>query len=716
MGMAAAASSPSSPEQGRQGRWLPKLRTGPRRKSSMMNLGQSAPGSCVTSPTLGAQVTTSPTLSNESGTPSLTHERPMSPWSIGEDTTRSDVHSTASSTPAFPPQRLPSPPPTRTAGAPRRVLYMAPSASTSSSLSSGPSALPTAASQYTLGECSADAYQAFAAPTANAPLAAAPDERTGERSTATHRGDLARWLRRVSSAPDTKNLFHAHRRPSQPTHVAAAQLDRAGAPLPVFAPAAAGSSTAPAAALGAVPETAGAAAPGPELPTTPPRRTKLLPTLRSGRARGANDAPSEPGRARGLSRLFKSKSSGALRQVSAQHRSDAPPVPPVPEVPVMRAPAVPLPAPVSRVKTVHTVVSAQSFQHIKLLGKGDVGRVYLVQEKETGRLYAMKVLSKAEMVKRNKVKRVLAEQAILVSSNHPFIVPLYHTFQSHDYLYLCMEYCVGGEFFRTLQSRPGRCLAEEDAKFYAAEVVAALEYLHLMGFIYRDLKPENILLHHSGHLMLSDFDLSAKSVQQGGAAAAVFQANPRAVPLVDTRSCIADLRTNSFVGTEEYIAPEVIKGCGHTSAVDWWTLGILIYEMIFATTPFKGNTRNATFANVLRKEVTFREGTPISSHGKALIRKLLVKDEHKRLGSQLGAGEVKQHRWFANLSWGLLRNMTPPIIPTGVDVQQMVRDAAEHPVRTLDWECQTLLDTEDVPAPGSPREPFHAFSNVSIQR
>ncbi|KAI3623501.1 NRC2 [Malassezia furfur] len=698
--MAAAASSPSSPEQGRQGRWLPKLRTGPRRKSSMMNLGQSAPASCVASPTLGAQPATSPTLSNESGTLSLPHERPMSPWSIGEDTTRSDVHSTASSTPAI----RAAAPAVAAADAhdrpPRRVLYMAPSASTSSSLSSVPSALPTTASQYTLGECSADAYQAFAAPTATHRSPRLPTSGAGDRRAASPRGDLARWCCAcLERAPDTKK---------PPTQVAAAQLDRAGAPLPVFCAARRGQqhgggrrrcrcrAADDAAAARQTAADAGAAA-------------GRVRERRAGRAGAC---------ARRLSRLFKSKSSGALRNVSAQHRGEvAPPVPPVPaEVRAARAAAVPVPAPVSRVKTVHTAVSAQSFQHIKLLGKGDVGRVYLVQEKETARLYAMKVLSKAEMVKRNKVKRVLAEQAILVSSNHPFIVPLYHTFQSRDYLYLCMEYCVGGEFFRTLQSRPGRCLAEEDAKFYAAEVVAALEYLHLMGFIYRDLKPENILLHHSGHLMLSDFDLSAKSVQQGGAAAAVFQANPRAVPLVDTRSCIADLRTNSFVGTEEYIAPEVIKGCGHTSAVDWWTLGILIYEMIFATTPFKGNTRNATFANVLRKEVTFREGTPISSHGKALIRKLLVKDEHKRLGSQLGAGEVKQHRWFANLSWGLLRNMTPPILPTEVDVQQMVRDAAEHPVRTLDWECQTLLDTEDVPAPGSPREPFHAFSNVSIQR
>lgn len=101
------------------------------------------------------------------------------------------------------------------------------------------------------------------------------------------------------------------------------------------------------------------------------------------------------------------------------------------------------------------------------------------------------VLSKKEMIKRNKIKRALAEQEILATSNHPFIVTLYHSFQSEDYLYLCMEYCSGGEFFRALQTRPGKCIPEDDARFYAAEVTAALEYLHLMGFIYRDLKPES---------------------------------------------------------------------------------------------------------------------------------------------------------------------------------------------------------------------------------
>ncbi|KAL9624114.1 MAG: hypothetical protein Q9160_001636 [Pyrenula sp. 1 TL-2023] len=335
------------------------------------------------------------------------------------------------------------------------------------------------------------------------------------------------------------------------------------------------------------------------------------------------------------------------------------------------------------IKVRNVEVGPGSFDKIKLIGKGDVGKVYLVREKKSNRLYAMKVLSKKEMIKRNKIKRALAEQEILATSNHPFIVTLYHSFQSEEHLYLCMEYCSGGEFFRgdinihvhvcsnhllALQTRPGKCVGEEDARFYAAEVTAALEYLHLMGFIYRDLKPENILLHQSGHIMLSDFDLSKQS-DSGGAPTMILSrngTNANSMPLVDTKSCIADFRTNSFVGTEEYIAPEVIKGCGHTSAVDWWTLGILIYEMLFGITPFKGKNRNATFANILRDEVPFPEhsgAAQVSGLCKAVIRKLLVKDEMKRLGSRAGASDVKNHPFFKPISWALLRHMKPPMIP-----------------------------------------------------
>lgn len=312
---------------------------------------------------------------------------------------------------------------------------------------------------------------------------------------------------------------------------------------------------------------------------------------------------------------------------------------------------------VSKISKIRDVeVNASSFEKIKLLGQGDTGKVYLVRERKEKKLFAMKVLNKKEMIKRNKIKRVLAEQEILSTSNHPFIVTLYHSFQSQDYLYLCMEYCRGGEFFRALQSMERKSLKEPDAKFYAAEVTAALEYLHLMGYIYRDLKPENILLHETGHIMLTDFDLSKQNknlkspTMDGGM-------------VVNTKECISNFRTNSFVGTEDYIAPEVILENGHTSTVDWWTLGILIYEMLFGITPFKGKTRNATFANVLKREVTFPSHFVVSTGCKNIIKKLLIKDENKRLGSKNGASDVKNHAFFKNIQWDLLRNLKPPIVP-----------------------------------------------------
>ncbi|KAL1919449.1 uncharacterized protein VTP21DRAFT_2142 [Calcarisporiella thermophila] len=364
----------------------------------------------------------------------------------------------------------------------------------------------------------------------------------------------------------------------------------------------------------------------------------------------------------------------------------------------------------SSIKVKKVEVGPSSFQKVKLLGKGDVGKVYLVRRKGSNKLYAMKVLSKKEMIKRNKVKRVLAEQEILATSNHPFVVTLYHSFQSEKYLYLCMEYCMGGEFFRVLQSRKGKCLSEPDARFYTAEVVAALEYLHLNGFIYRDLKPENILLHQTGHIMLTDFDLSKQSMSSG-APAIVRSNSPYGVaPAIDTRSCVGNWRTNSFVGTEEYIAPEVIKGCGHTSAVDWWTLGILIYEMLFGTTPFKGPNRNATFTNILRSDVFFPDHLglqPISSTCKNLICKLLHKDEHRRLGCRAGAADIKAHSFFKPINWALLRHITPPIVPS-LDEELQMRTM--HDSFSLDIESETLCVSEDEDG----TNPFGEFNSVTL--
>ena len=361
-------------------------------------------------------------------------------------------------------------------------------------------------------------------------------------------------------------------------------------------------------------------------------------------------------------------------------------------------------------KVLDVTVDQSCFEKIRLLGKGDVGKVFLVKEKASKRLYAMKVLSKKEMIERNKIKRALAEQEILATSNHPFIVTLYHSFQSKDHLFLCMEYCMGGEFFRALQTRESKCISEHDAKFYAAEVTAALEYLHLMGFIYRDLKPENILLHQSGHIMLSDFDLSKQSESTKNPEIFFSKAalNSSNGPTLDTKACIDGFRTNSFVGTEEYIAPEVIRGKGHTGAVDWWTLGIFMYEMLFGTTPFKGRDRKKTFANVLKKDVKFLDTQPISSNCKSLIKKLLIKDEAKRLGSKTGASDIKNHSFFKNTQWALLRHQQPPMIPV------LTRSKKAEALDSSD------LDDESTSSPPLKKnhlgeeDPFAHFSSVTL--
>ncbi|KAI8890624.1 Pkinase-domain-containing protein [Backusella circina FSU 941] len=368
------------------------------------------------------------------------------------------------------------------------------------------------------------------------------------------------------------------------------------------------------------------------------------------------------------------------------------------------------------VKVKQLEVGPASFSKVRMLGKGDVGKVYMVRQKGTEKLFAMKVLSKKEMIRRNKIKRALAEQQILKTANHPFIVTLYHCFQSSDYLYFVMEYCIGGEFFRALQLRPGKCLDEQGARFYAAEVIAALEYLHLQGHIYRDLKPENILLHQSGHIMLTDFDLS-KGSSPPGCPGIIKSKSPNQPLCLDTRSCVNDLRTNSFVGTEEYIAPEVIKGCGHAFTVDFWTLGILVYEMLYGTTPFKGFNRNDTFSKILHLDVMFYQqpapyNSSVSSNCKNFIRKLLTKDEKHRLGSRAGASDLKLHPFFKSINFALLRNMKPPIQPivqqpNGIDAINF-RKMRESLSLDLDQDGNNILGQLEK------TNPFEKFDSLTL--
>jgi len=303
----------------------------------------------------------------------------------------------------------------------------------------------------------------------------------------------------------------------------------------------------------------------------------------------------------------------------------------------------------------------KDFQKLKFIGRGDVADVFLVKHRKSGKVYAMKVLVKSQMIARNKVKRALTEREILATANHPFIMTLYYSFQTKKKLYFIMEYCGGGEFFKVLQNQPAKCLPENYARFYSAEVLLALEYLHLQGFIYRDLKPENLLLSNTGHVVLTDFDLSKRSTNQV-TPTVVTQMFTGRMKDIDTRP---DVISNSFVGTEEYIAPEVIEGFGHTSSVDWWTFGILLYEMLFGFTPFRGRTREDTFNFILKSGgVKFPEKPPISYHGKNIVKKLLEKDPRKRLGSEHGAADIKEHPWFkGKINFALIRNLSPPILP-----------------------------------------------------
>uniref|UniRef100_J3NAJ3 non-specific serine/threonine protein kinase n=2 Tax=Oryza brachyantha TaxID=4533 RepID=J3NAJ3_ORYBR len=307
-------------------------------------------------------------------------------------------------------------------------------------------------------------------------------------------------------------------------------------------------------------------------------------------------------------------------------------------------------------------IDLKHFRPVKPLGSGDTGSVHLVELLNTGKYFAMKAMDKSIMLNRNKVHRATAERQILDLLDHPFLPTLYASFQTKTHICLITDYCPGGELFVLLDRQPLKVLHEDAVRFYAAEVVVALEYLHCQGIIYRDLKPENILLHRDGHISLTDFDLSCltscrpqmflpedadEKKRRKGRGYPIFFAEPMRA-------------SNSFVGTEEYIAPEIITGASHTSAVDWWALGILLYEMLYGYTPFRGKTRQRTFANILHKDIRFPASITVSLAGRQLIYRLLHRDPTNRLGSYEGANEIKGHPFFRAINWPLIRATPPP--------------------------------------------------------
>ncbi|XP_047339581.1 serine/threonine-protein kinase KIPK1-like [Impatiens glandulifera] len=318
--------------------------------------------------------------------------------------------------------------------------------------------------------------------------------------------------------------------------------------------------------------------------------------------------------------------------------------------------------------------------------------------------FASLVMDNDYLARRKKMVRAISEREILKMLDHPFLPTLYAEFVSDNLSCLVMEYCPGGDLHVLRQKQPGRYFPEASARFYVAEVLLALEYLHVLGVIYRDLKPENILVSEDGHIMLTDFDLSFRCEVNPTLLEfpSSYKQPPRISNACTGSNCIdpfcvrpscevscfgpwllpksnkvknskpelpqlvaepTDARSNSFVGTHEYLAPEIIKGDGHGSAVDWWTFGILIYELLYGKTPFKGLGNEETLANVVFESLEFPETPMVSFHARELIRGLLVKEPENRLGFERGAAELKKHPFFDGLNWALIRCAIPPQLP-----------------------------------------------------
>ncbi|WMV11791.1 hypothetical protein MTR67_005176 [Solanum verrucosum] len=327
-----------------------------------------------------------------------------------------------------------------------------------------------------------------------------------------------------------------------------------------------------------------------------------------------------------------------------------------------------------------------NFKPVRPLGCGDTGSVHLVELKGTGDLFAMKAMDKSIMLNRNKVHRACVEREIIALLDHPLLPTLYSSFQTETHVCLITDFCPGGELFALLDRQPMKIFKEESARFYAAEVLISLEYLHCLGIIYRDLKPENILLQADGHVVLTDFDLSFKTsckpqVIKHPPSKRRSRSTPPPTFVAEPVS-----QSNSFVGTEEYIAPEIITGAGHSSAIDWWALGILLYEMLYGRTPFRGKNRQKTFSNILNKDLTFPSSIPVSLAARQVIHSLLNRDPASRLGSNGGASEIKEHPFFRGIAWPLIRCMTPP--PLDAPLQLIGKESGN---KEIDWNDDGVL-------------------------
>jgi RAC serine/threonine-protein kinase len=279
----------------------------------------------------------------------------------------------------------------------------------------------------------------------------------------------------------------------------------------------------------------------------------------------------------------------------------------------------------------------EDFAMLRVLGKGTFGKVVLCRDKETNDLYAMKILKKDVIVAKDEITHTMTENRVLRGMQHPFLTSLRYSFQTETRLCFVMEYVNGGELFFHLSK--DRIFDEVRSRFYGSEIILAVGYLHEQHIVYRDLKLENLLLDAQGHIKLTDFGLCKEDVGYGST-------------------------TRTFCGTPEYLAPEVLEDNDYGRAVDWWGVGVVMYEMLCGRLPFYHRSHEELFEAILTQEVKFP--SRISELAKAVLTQLLQKDPGQRLGgSKRDVEEVKEHPFFDSINWQDLYNkkVPPPFTP-----------------------------------------------------
>lgn len=279
-------------------------------------------------------------------------------------------------------------------------------------------------------------------------------------------------------------------------------------------------------------------------------------------------------------------------------------------------------------------ISVQDFDLLYVIGKGSFGKVLQVRKKDNGKIYAMKILNKKNILENNELEHTKTEKNILQKLVHPFLVNLNYSFQTPDKLYFIMDYVNGGELFYHLQKE--HKFEPDRVRFYCAEICLGLEYLHNSGVIYRDLKPENILLNGDGHICLTDFGISKEGL------------------------LAEDSRTATFCGTPEYLAPEVLEGKQYTKAVDWWSFGTLMYEMLTGLPPFYSQDVQQMYFKIMHAKLELPDH--LSPDTKDILLKLLERDPNKRLAD---AASIKSHPYFKGVNWEKLiqKEVVPPFVP-----------------------------------------------------